>query len=225
MADKNDAIDALLDEANARINTPQPSIAVQFLDGPLAGQVKQVAADHSGRPRWDGFVAAVQPEVTFNAFLTDEPLRPDYVTYTIKRSTFHGAGRRRPAWVATIGDKVGERVQCVQMYTEEARAGMGSVFDEMVERNARAALERTCAEAGLIPDDVRKVFDGGRRYAEGWVYPRPAGPYYDVEDAARAVLDASETLGPNGAHLQFIVYHAVAMPAPAPAAEAVTQWA
>ncbi|AEL19729.1 hypothetical protein SEA_EDUGATOR_78 [Mycobacterium phage Edugator] len=222
MAD-NTTVDALLAEANTTINAPRSSgvTAVQFLDGPLAGQQRTVRAEPNGRPTIDRITAAVPRPVMW---VDEEDLkRPagNTVTYTIKRSRF----RRGPKWVAALGEKVGDRVQAVQIYSLEARRAMGwDAFSKIVERYARDALTRTCAEAGLVPDDVHKVFDGSRRDAEGRIGPWPSLHEFEQEEAARAALAVAREHHTYGDELQYVVFHAVAMPAPAPEVEAVAQW-
>lgn len=220
----------LLKDANATTGGPKrTTVAVQFLDGPLAGTVREIGADSLGNPKIDR-ITALKPRPPVWEPETAFPSGPlaDHVTYHVKRSMFRGAGRGAPKWAAAIGEKVGDRVQCVQTYTHEARTGIRG-FDKLIERNAHDQLARTCAEVGLVPTEVRKAFDGDRRRAEAWVYPAEmmgaASRYGDVEQAARAALVASNGYGGWGNDLQFVVYTAVAMPAPEPAVEPVTSWA
>ncbi|UEM46472.1 hypothetical protein SEA_INVICTUSMANEO_78 [Mycobacterium phage InvictusManeo] len=223
MAD-NTTVDDLLAEANATIDAPRSDgvTAVQFLDGPLAGQQRAVRAEPNGRPAFDR-IAAPTPSPAMWGNVEDLK-RPagNTVTYTIKRSRF----RRGPKWVAALGEKVGDRVQAVQIYSLEARRAMGwDAFSKIVERHARDALTRTCAEAGLVPDDVHKAFDGSRRDAVAWLHSA-CGPYdFEQEEAAKAALEVAREHHTYGDELQYVVYHAVAMPAPAPEVEAVAQWA
>ncbi|AIM50419.1 hypothetical protein PBI_OMNICRON_86 [Mycobacterium phage Omnicron] len=195
---------------------------VLFLDGPLAGQERQVQADATDRPKYDLIEALQQPTPQWDADDASPVLPSSTVTYRVKRSRF----RRGPKWVAALGEKVGERVQCVQVYTLEARQAMGvDVFNKIVERHAREALARTCAEVGLVPDDVHKAFAGSLQDAESWLGPWPKPYEFEQEDAARTVLQFARDHRGGCTDLQYVVYHAVAMPAPKPEVEAVGQWA
>lgn len=201
------------------------SVAVRFLDGPLAEQVRQVeaqpqspaaiAAGAPPRPKVDRIAAAV-PQ--FSQWDDDGTLmRADYVTYRVKRSHY----RDGPPWVAAIGEKVGELVTCVQPFQTAARASMGAAqFREATERVARDALQRACAAEGLVAADVREAFTGTADEARmRWMtgdarYDR--GPY--------EALRAAETLPNLGEGMGWSVWFAVAAVG-IDESQAVTAWA
>lgn len=215
----NKTVDDLLEAANEVSGAAARSapVTVQILDGPLAGRIQQVPA-HVDR------IVAAQRQPTTWVPETDQTVPIGHVTYRVKRSAFRSAGRTTPKWVAAIGDKVGDRVQCVQAYTHEARTGIHR-FGELIERNARDQLARTCAEVGLVPTEVRKVFDGTHRFAESLVYPQwPDVGDTELQRAAEAVLRMPDAYQ-HGPEVSFVVYNAVAMPAPEPVVEPVTSWA
>lgn len=183
-----------------------------FLDGPLAGRTHLVPDIRPGGGPSDVFYAETHRPPVWEA--GGEVTAPERVTYRLKRNRLSYG----PRWVYAMGEKVGDPVVCVMPYTREAAEAMGAeVLDDMIARNAEAALQRLCKAEGLVAVEIIEAFRGTRGEArEVWMQEQAA------KGAAQA-LAAADSLAPNGepsAWLEgvtFVVTEAVAMP-PAAAA-------
>ncbi|ASR86365.1 hypothetical protein I5G86_gp14 [Mycobacterium phage DarthP] len=182
-----------------------------FLDGPLAGQTREVPTWRDGGLN-DVFYVQRAPAAAVWDKSGDphDVLRPDVVTYRRKPNRLsHG-----PRWAYALGEKVGDQVVCVFPYSREAVDAMGQeALDEMVRREAQRALERICGSVGLVPVDVMEVFRGTRGEAREAMYR--GGVDGQMHGGAQRAVSACESLG-DGPYLEgvtFVVHEAVAMPA------------
>ncbi|QFG09473.1 hypothetical protein I5H08_gp014 [Mycobacterium phage Yuna] len=180
-----------------------------FLDGPLAGQTRQIPTWGSGQLSSTYLV----PEYTGCEWTAEDDhamLRPFAVhTYTRKPNRLSYG----PRWAYAIGAKVGEQLVCTVPYTATARESVAVAdFDAMVEQNAREGMQRAAEVEGLVAVDIHEVWRGTVAEARETVRRNP-----EAFGAARAALTAASiTDGSPAAWLAglvFVVFEAVAMPA------------
>ncbi|QFG11505.1 hypothetical protein I5G87_gp81 [Mycobacterium phage Ekdilam] len=182
-----------------------------FLDGPLAGQTRDIPAWRDGSLN-DTFHVQRAPAAAVWDKGGDphDVLRPDVVTYRRKPNRLsHG-----PRWAYALGEKVGDQVVCVVPYTAAGVDALGQdKLDEYVRGNAEAALQRICEAEGLVAVDVMEVFRGTRGDAREALYT--GGVDGKQWSGAQRAVAATEGLGwfPYLEGVTFVVYEAVAMPA------------
>ncbi|QJD50390.1 hypothetical protein I5H01_gp017 [Mycobacterium phage MarkPhew] len=176
------------------------SSQVIFLDGPLAGQVREVPSAHydqSDEPR-PSFLFDVQ---TYSG-TWDAPQR-ETVTYRLKPNRLSTG----PRWAFAVGEKVGEQVVCTQAFSPDAIEAMGGDhFEQMVTYHAEKALNGTCSAEGLHVAEITEVFRGTRRDAI-------AAAYLQQPDGikAAAALRNVEALGEYLASQVWVIHEGVAV--------------
>ncbi|QAX95629.1 hypothetical protein I5H03_gp017 [Mycobacterium phage Nibb] len=171
-----------------------------FLDGPLAGQVREVPSSHYGQ------VDAPMPGPTFDV----ETYRGTWADPLSERVTYRLKPNRRahgPRWVYAAGEKVGDQVVCTQPVHPDTIEAIGADrFEQMIEYNAQKALSSTCSAEGLVVVDVHEVWRGTRRDAIASAYlQNPDGV------KAAAALRSVEQLGEFQASLLWVVHEGVAV--------------
>ncbi|ASR85290.1 hypothetical protein I5H06_gp14 [Mycobacterium phage SirPhilip] len=179
---------------------------VLFLDGPLAGQRREVP-ERNGEPLWSTFVvesaAGWLPDgaaAVIEATRVEYRFKPNRLSYG-------------PRWVGAIGQRVGDQVVCVQTYSKEGRDEFGAAWlDDRLADYARDSLGQICAEAGLAAAEVHEVWRGTRREARETVRANPEG----FPGAIHGLQAADSVEATDG--LVFVVHEAVALPAEAVAA-------
>ncbi|BBC43365.1 hypothetical protein [Mycobacterium phage Y10] len=141
---------------------------IRFLDGPLAGEVRDMPAPIGGWARVQQITSDPR-----DLFREGAELQTRIVEYVVKRNPYDEPGVPH---VGAIGEKVGEKVRVVLTTTKEALAHFGR---DTIEHHAMTEFARACGEFGLVPSCVRKVFEGTRRDAMSteWelVVPRDFG--------------------------------------------------
>ncbi|AYR01154.1 hypothetical protein SEA_LEMOND_89 [Mycobacterium phage LeMond] len=174
-----------------------------FLDGPLAGQVRQVPSAHYGQG--DDERPAFLFDVQTYSGTWDQPQR-NTVTYRLKPNRLATG----PRWAFAVGEKVGEQLVCTQSYSPQMIDEMGAdVFEQIVAESAHKALQRAAEAEGLVAVEVHEVWRGTRRDAV-------ASAYLQNPDGikAAAALRSVEGLGEYLASMVWIVFEGVAAVAP-----------
>ncbi|QJD50491.1 hypothetical protein SEA_CHRIS_89 [Mycobacterium phage Chris] len=171
-----------------------------FLDGPLAGQTRDVPEAHYDQhvvPSPSPLFSVQSYSGTWDA--------PHYETVTYRRKPNRLS--YGPRWVFAVGDKVGEQVVSCQAFTPEAIESMGvDMFEQMITYQAEKALNATCSAEGLVVAEVHEVWRGSRRDAIASAYlQNPDGV------KAAAALQSVEQLGPLHASMLWVVFEGVAV--------------
>ncbi|ASR85393.1 hypothetical protein SEA_PHRANK_95 [Mycobacterium phage Phrank] len=187
------------------------SKAVLFLDGPLAGQTREIPTWYDDVPGPYFRVAEQVAPIDWSGDAHDL-LAPNRThEYRIKPNRLSYG----PRWVGAIGAKVGEQVVCVQPVSDRALSALDLAdVEALLTGNAHDSLARTCAAEGLVPAEVHEVWRGTHVEARE-VMMRNPGEFGPMQ--ARAAAD-SLTGGDPAPWLDgmvFVVHEAVALPAEA----------
>ncbi|AOZ61419.1 hypothetical protein SEA_DRHAYES_88 [Mycobacterium phage DrHayes] len=178
------------------------SASVMFLDGPLAGTVREV-------PTWPNgelspyFNVATPPKLDPSVW-SDPPRRilPESHTYRIKRNRLSYG----PQWVGALGERVGEQIVAVFPYDERIRHSVGvDQFEDYITRNAHEAVKRLAEAEGLVAVEVHEVWRGTQADAREQMV-REGRPV----QGAPAFLDSDGPAFPEST--VFVVHEAVAVP-------------
>ncbi|ARQ95526.1 hypothetical protein I5G81_gp87 [Mycobacterium phage Shandong1] len=175
------------------------SASVLFLDGPLAGQTREVPQSRIGS--LPDTIEVAQPRPLY--WQQSHEVEVDRVTYRRKPNRL----ARGPKWAAALGDKVGEQMVTVLPYDERARECVGAdEFDAYVVRHAHEAMRRHAEGVGLVAAEVHEVWRGTRADAAEQM-AREGKPVPHVASLSGDALDGLL------ASTVFVVHEAVAMPA------------
>ncbi|QAY02819.1 hypothetical protein SEA_SHAOBING_88 [Mycobacterium phage Shaobing] len=181
------------------------SASVLFLDGPLAGQTRDVATWRGNVVPPDAFYAVRPRPDMFARQLVDEHdtlVQHETITYRLKRNRLPYG----PRWAYALGEKVGEQIVTVVPYLPAAREAVGGPeFEGYVSRHAHEAMQRHAASVGLVAMHVHEVWRGTRAEArEQMEREGKHVPGVPVFDSAGLDVMLAETV--------FVVHEGVAMP-------------